>query len=144
MPTASDPMPWPCTSPGERPGLASAGLLQPAPIRRTDDLVLEPLEEKLAAAAGAKRLVAVVPEGLLAPGYGRVGRTELVDRGPAPARGDEHLAEAVPAEVAVELRAKHHHRDSSTSRTAETDPLFQYRPEAVPVFASVNTQPRHG
>jgi len=94
----------------KRPRLAlrSARALQCAALVGADYLVLETLEEKLPAAARTKRLVTVVPDRGLAAANVVVGGAKLLDRRPARARGDEHLAEAVAAEIAVELSSKGH------------------------------------
>jgi len=102
---------------GERPRLAaraSARALQRAPLRRANYLVLETLEEQLAAAARAERLVAVIPDRCVtAPDVG-VSRTKLLDRGPAGIGGHDDLAQAVAAEIAVKLGSKSHERVTST------------------------------
>jgi hypothetical protein len=65
--------------------------------------VLEPLQEELPAAARAEGLVAVVPDGRLATADVVVGGAQLLDGRPARARGYEHLAQAVTAEIAIKL-----------------------------------------
>ena len=86
----------------------SAGALQRAALVGADYLVLETLEEKLPAAARTKRLVTVVPDRGLAAANVVVGGAKLLDRRPARARGYEHFAETVAAEIAVELSSKGH------------------------------------
>src|SRR5205814_7057028 len=82
-----------------------AGLLQwRAPA---DDLVGVALEEQLATAAGAERLLSGIPD--RRPRAGEVGicGPQLV-RGRTPRlRRDEHLAGAVSAEIAIKLGSKH-------------------------------------
>jgi hypothetical protein len=70
--------------------------------------VLETLEEQLPAAAGAKRLITVVPDRCLAAADALVSGAKLLDGRPARARGYEHFTEAVTAEIAVELSSKGH------------------------------------
>jgi hypothetical protein len=101
---------------------SSARPLERASLACADDLVLETLEEKLPAAARAKRLVAVVPNGCLSAANVVVGGAKLLNGRPARARGDEHLAEAVTAEIAVELSSKSHlsrnlHRENGEDRS---------------------------
>src|SRR3989442_67997 len=82
-----------------------AGLLQ----RRgpPHDLGRVGLEEQLAAAARAERLLSGVPDGRRRTGQVGVGGPELL-RGRTPRlRRDEHLAGAVAAEIAVKLGSKH-------------------------------------
>lgn len=86
----------------------SARSLQRAPLGGSDDLVLEALEEELPAAAGAERLIAVVPDGGLAAANAVVRGAKLRNGRSARARAYENLAQAVTAEVAVELSSKGH------------------------------------
>ena len=55
--------------------------------------MLEPLEEELSPATRAERLVATVPDRVLAAAQLLVGGTKLLDRRPACARGHEHFEE---------------------------------------------------
>lgn len=89
-------------------GLRLARALQSAALVGADDLVLEALEEKLPAATRAERLVTVIPDRRLAATDVLVGGTQLLNGRPARARGYEHLAQAMPAEVAIELSSKGH------------------------------------
>jgi hypothetical protein len=73
-----------------------------------DDLVLETLEKKLPAAARAERLVAIVPNWRLATAGVVIRGAKLSDGRPARARRNEHLAEAVAAEIAIKLSSKGH------------------------------------
>src|SRR5436190_13078935 len=85
----------------------SARALEGPAIGPAHDLVLEALEEELATAARAERLLGLTPGGLLAARL-VVRGTKLV-HGRAPRlRGHEHLAETVAAEIAVELSSNSH------------------------------------
>jgi hypothetical protein len=129
-------------SESERPGLAarSARALQWSAFVRADNLVLEALEKKLAAATRAERLVAFIPNGRFPAGDAVVGSTKLLDGRPACARGYEDLTQAVAAEIAIELSSKSHFdANPPVRKTAETDPLFQYRRSANPVSVSLDT-----
>ena len=86
----------------------SARALQRAALVRPDDLVLETLEEQLPATAWAERLVTVGPDGSLTTVNVVVGGAELGNGRPARARGNEHLAQAVTAEIAIKLGSKGH------------------------------------
>src|SRR5688572_25313275 len=97
-----------CTEMVSGRGLRLARALQRAALVGADHLVLETLEEKLPAAAGAERLVTVVPDGRLPPGDVVVSGAKLLNGRPARARGHEHLAQAVAAEIAVKLSSKRH------------------------------------
>jgi hypothetical protein len=87
---------------------SSAGAPQRAALVGADHLVLETLEEELPAATGAERLIAVVPDGRLLTADVLVRGAKLGNGRPAPARGYEHLAQAVTAEIAIELGSKGH------------------------------------
>jgi hypothetical protein len=87
---------------------SSARSLERASLVGADDLVLETLEKKLPAAARAERLIAVVPNGRLSTANAVVGGAKLLNGRPTGARGNEHLAQAVTAEIAVELSSKSH------------------------------------
>jgi hypothetical protein len=84
-------------------GLRSARALQRGALVGADHLVLESFEEELPAAARAQGLVAVFPDRRLAPANVVVSGAKLLDRRPTRARGYEHLAQTVAAEIAVEL-----------------------------------------
>jgi hypothetical protein len=88
--------------------LRLAGALQRATLVGSDDLVLETLEEKLPAAAWAERLITVVPDGRLPTREAVVRGAKLLNGRPARARGYEHLAQAVAAEIAIKLSSKGH------------------------------------
>ena len=92
--------------PNLRERLARA--LQGAAIGWADDLVLGMLEEELSATSWAKRLAAIAPNRLLATADVPVRGAQLLDRRPARARGYEHLAEAMTAQIAIKLSSKGH------------------------------------
>src|SRR5712691_1667002 len=97
-----------CTEKVSGRDLRLARALQGATLVGADDLVLETLEEELPTAARAEGLVAVVPDGRLATADVVVGGAQLFNGRPARARRHEHLAQAVAAEIAVELSSKGH------------------------------------
>jgi hypothetical protein len=87
-------------------GLALSSLaraLQGATLVGADDLVLEALEEELPAAARAQGLIAVVPDWRLRTADRVVSGAQLLNGRPTRARGYEHLAQAVTAEIAIKL-----------------------------------------
>ena len=86
----------------------SARALQRAALVGTDDLVLETLEEKLPAAAWAERLVALIPNRRLAAADVLISGAKLLNGWPARTRRYEHLAQAMPAEIAIKLSSKGH------------------------------------
>src|SRR5919204_3558304 len=86
----------------------SARALQRSTLVRPNDLVLETLEKELTAATRAERLVALVPDGRLTPARVLIGGAKLCSGRPVGAGRDYHLAQAVPAEIAVELGSKGH------------------------------------
>jgi len=97
-----------CTDKVSGRDLRLARALQRAALVGADDLVLETLEEKLSAAARAEGLVAVVPDGRLSAADVAIGGAQLLNGRPARARGYEHLAKTVAAEIAVKLSSKSH------------------------------------
>jgi hypothetical protein len=74
---------------------------------RADDLVLETLEEQLAAAARAEGLIGLVPDRGLAAAGGVRG-PELLERRTPGAGRYQDLPESMSAEIAVELSANSH------------------------------------
>src|SRR5205085_12645577 len=86
--------------------------------------MLETLEKKLSAAAGTQWLVAVVPDGRLAAADVVVGGAKLLDRRPSRARGCEHLAETVAAEIAVKVSSKGHLVRNLQGRKRSSTMLF--------------------
>jgi hypothetical protein len=74
---------------------------------RTDDLVLEALEEELSAAARAQGLVRLVPNGGLAASGG-VRAPQLSERRTPSAGRHQDLPESMSAEIAVELSTNSH------------------------------------
>src|SRR5205814_6036883 len=125
--------------PNLRERLARA--LQGAAIGWADDLVLGMLEEELSATSWAKRLAAIAPNRLLATADVPVRGAQLLDRRPARARGNEHLAEAMTAQIAIKLSSKGHYREISTPITCAIDPLFQYHARGLRVLVSLDTHP---
>jgi len=88
--------------------LRLARALQRTTLVGADHLVLETLEEELPTTARAQGLVAVIPDGRLATADVVVGGTQLLNGRPARARSDEHLTQAVAAEIAIKLSSKGH------------------------------------
>ena len=69
--------------------------------------MLEALQEELASAARAKRLIGVVPHRSLAS-TGGVRGPELLKRGPTGAGRYENLPESMSTEIAVQLSTNSH------------------------------------
>ena len=87
---------------------SSARALKRASLAGANDLVLETLEEQLPTAARAERLISVVPNGRLSTDDAVICGAKRLNGRPARARGNEHLAQTVTAEIAVELSSKSH------------------------------------
>src|SRR5882762_5834003 len=92
-----------------RPASSSAGALQRATLLCADDLVLEALEEELAAAARAERLIGLVPDRRLTA-VARVRGPQLLKRRTPGAGRHQDLTESVSTEIAVKLSANSHQR----------------------------------
>src|SRR6184192_3145660 len=97
-----------CTVKVSGRALRLARALQRATLVGADDLVLETLEKELPTTARAQGLVALIPDGRLAIADVVVSGTQLLNGRPARARGHEHLAQAVAAEIAIKLSSKGH------------------------------------
>ena len=85
----------------------SARALQRAAVLRANDLVLEALQEELATAARAQRLVGVIPHRSLASAGGVRG-PELLERRPTGTGRYEDLPESMSTEIAIKLSTNSH------------------------------------
>jgi hypothetical protein len=126
------------------PGSSSAGALQRAALLRADDLVLETLEEELATASRAERLIGLVPDRRLAA-TGRVCSPQLLERRTPGTGRNQDLTESMSAEIAVKLSTNSHQRPplETPQERCQGVPCSHY-PKTAGLVPLIGTQNRRG